>query len=181
MRRGLRQGQSDNLMAVITRYRSEMRWGWLGAALVLAVPAATSFAQSIPLLGYAAAKNADPKRLEVFRQGLTELGYVEGRSLQVDHREAVLDAEYPHVMAALLDRKVRIILAANAPAAVAAAKATSTTPIVMLAVNDPVGLGLVKSLEHPGTNVTVQRQPRGAGSARIVAEAAAERARHRLA
>jgi putative ABC transport system substrate-binding protein len=141
-------------MSVITRYRSEMRWGLLGAVLLLGVPAATGFAQSLPLLGYAAAKNADPKRLEAFKQGLTELGYVEGRTVQLDYREAVLDAEYQGVMAALLDRKVRIILAANAPAAVAAAKATSTTPIVMLAVNDPVGLRLVQSLAHPGTNVT---------------------------
>jgi putative ABC transport system substrate-binding protein len=50
--------------------------------------------------------------------------------------------------------KVKIILAANAPAAVAAKGVTSTIPIVLLAVNDPVGLGLVKSLERPGTNVT---------------------------
>jgi putative tryptophan/tyrosine transport system substrate-binding protein len=142
-----------NDLAERTGRRSEMRWGLLGAALLLLVPA-TGLAQSIPLLGYAAARNADPKRLEAFKQGLTELGYVEGRSIRTDYREAVLDSEYPGVIAALLDRKADIILAANAPAAVAAAKATSTTPIVMLAVNDPVGLGLVKSLEHPGTNVT---------------------------
>src|SRR5262249_61644422 len=57
-------------------------------------------------------------------------------------------------MTELVGSKVNILLAANAPAAIAAARATKTTPIVMLAVNDPVGLGLVKSLEHPGTNVT---------------------------
>ena len=57
-------------------------------------------------------------------------------------------------MADFVDRNVSIILAANAPAAVAAAKATVRIPIVMLAVNDPVGLGLVKSLDRPGTNVT---------------------------
>jgi putative tryptophan/tyrosine transport system substrate-binding protein len=49
---------------------------------------------------------------------------------------------------------VKIIVAANAPAALAAAKATTSIPIVILAVNDPVGLGLVKSLDRPGTNVT---------------------------
>src|SRR4249920_2075482 len=53
-----------------------------------------------------------------------------------------------------VDRRVSIILAANVAAAVAAAKATTTIPIVMLAVNDPVGVGLVRSLERPGTNVT---------------------------
>jgi putative ABC transport system substrate-binding protein len=72
----------------------------------------------------------------------------------IDYHEAVLDDEYSKVMDELVGRKVNIILAANIAAAVAAAKATSTIPIVMLAVNDPVGAGLVKSLEHPGTNVT---------------------------
>ena len=57
-------------------------------------------------------------------------------------------------MAEFVDHKVKIILAANAPAAIAAAAATTSTPIVMLAVNDPVGFRLVKSLERPGTNVT---------------------------
>jgi hypothetical protein len=59
-------------MSVITRYRSEMRWGLLGAALLAVALPATSVAQPIPLLGYAAAKVADPKRLEAFMQGLTE-------------------------------------------------------------------------------------------------------------
>jgi putative tryptophan/tyrosine transport system substrate-binding protein len=54
----------------------------------------------------------------------------------------------------LIARKVNVILAANVAAAVAAANATKDIPIVMLAVNDPVGTGLVKSLERPGTNVT---------------------------
>ena len=65
-----------------------------------------------------------------------------------------MDAEYANHVAELINSKVDILLAANAPAAVAAAHATKTVPIVMLAVNDPVGLGLVISLEHPGTNVT---------------------------
>jgi putative tryptophan/tyrosine transport system substrate-binding protein len=58
------------------------------------------------------------------------------------------------VMAELVNRKVDVILAANVAATVAAAKATNAVPIVMLAVNDPVGVGVVKSLERPGTNVT---------------------------
>jgi putative ABC transport system substrate-binding protein len=85
---------------------------------------------------------------------LTELGYVEGKNIRLDYREAVLDGEYHSVMAELVGGKVDIILAANIASAVAAAKATSSIPIVMLAVNDPVGAGLVKSLERPGTNVT---------------------------
>jgi putative ABC transport system substrate-binding protein len=121
---------------------------------LLALPIAGSFAQSMPVLGYVAAKNANPKRLDAFRQGLTELGYVEGKNIMIDYREAVLDDEYFGIMDELVGRKVNVILAANIAAAVAAAKKTSTIPIVMLAVNDPVGAGLVKSLERPGTNVT---------------------------
>jgi putative ABC transport system substrate-binding protein len=56
-------------------------------------------------LGYVAAKNANPKRLEVFRQGLIELGYVEGKAIRIDYREAVLDGEYHSVMAELVGSK----------------------------------------------------------------------------
>jgi putative tryptophan/tyrosine transport system substrate-binding protein len=65
-----------------------------------------------------------------------------------------LDADYQQLMAEFVTAKTQIILAANAPAAIAARQATTTIPVVLLAVNDPVGLGLVKSLERPGTNVT---------------------------
>jgi putative ABC transport system substrate-binding protein len=114
----------------------------------------STLAQSTPTVGYAAASNADPERLGAFKKGLTDLGYVEGKSIRIEYREGVLDSDYHRVMAEFVDHKVKIILAANAPAAIAAAAATTSTPIVMLAVNDPVGLGLVKSLERPGTNVT---------------------------
>jgi len=115
--------------------------GGLCVSGLLALPVSGSFAQSVPVLGYVAAKNANPKRLDIFRQGLTELGYVEGKNLMIDYREAVLDDEYSSIMDELIGRKVDIILAANIAAAVAAAKKTSTIPIVMLAVNDPVGAG----------------------------------------
>ena len=110
--------------------------------------------QPVPILGYAANKNTDPKRLDAFKQGLTELGYSEGKNIRIDYREGVLDADYQRLMTEFVATKIKIILAANAPAAVAAKRATSSIPIVLLAVNDPVGLGLVTSLEQPGTNVT---------------------------
>jgi putative tryptophan/tyrosine transport system substrate-binding protein len=128
--------------------------GMLGLALLAAIQVTDSAAQTTPVMGYVAAKNANPKRLEVFKQGLTELSYVEGKNIRIEYREAVLDAEYHGVVAELLNLKVDIILAANVAATVAAAKATSSVPIVMLAVFDPVGIGVVKSLERPGTNVT---------------------------
>jgi len=105
-------------------------------------------------MGYVAAKNANPKRLEIFKQGLTELGYVEGKNIRIEYREAVLDGEYRGVMTELVNQKVDVILAANVAATVAAAKATNVIPIVMMAVFDPVGIGVVRSLERPGTNVT---------------------------
>lgn len=107
-----------------------------------------------PTLAYVAAKNANPKRLDVFKKGLAELGYAEGRNIRIEYREAVLDAEYDGVVAELIERKVDIVLAANVAATRAAARATRTIPIVMMAVFDPVGIGVVKSLERPETNVT---------------------------
>jgi putative ABC transport system substrate-binding protein len=126
----------------------------LGLLLLAAAHTGDARAQTAPVLGYVAAKNANPKRLEVFKQGLTELGYAESRNIRIEYREAVLDAEYRGVMAELVDRKVDIILAANVAATRAAAKATRTIPIVMMAVFDPVGIGVVQTLERPGTNVT---------------------------
>jgi putative ABC transport system substrate-binding protein len=110
--------------------------------------------QVVPAMAYVAAKNANPERLAIFLKGLSDLGYVEGKNINIEYRDAVMDAEYHDLMADLTNRKVDVILAANVAATVAAAKATTTVPIVMLAVNDPAGVGVVKSLERPGTNVT---------------------------
>ena len=130
------------------------RAGMVGLALLTMVQVAKANAQSVPVMGYVAAKSANPKRLEIFKEGLAELGYIEGKNIRIEYREAVLDADYNRVMADLVDQKVDIILAASVAATQAAAKATKTIPIVMLAVFDPVGIGVVKSLERPGTNVT---------------------------
>ena len=130
------------------------RTGMLALTLVAMFQVTESLAQPSPVMGYVAAKNANPKRLEVLKNGLAELGYIEGKNIRIEYREAVLDAEYDGVMADLIGRRVDVILAANVAATRAAAKATKTIPIVMLAVFDPVAMGVVKSLERPGTNVT---------------------------
>jgi putative ABC transport system substrate-binding protein len=130
------------------------RLGMLGLVLSALLHVADSAAQTPPTLGYVAARNANPKRLEIFKQGLASLGYSEGKNVRIEYHEAVLDSDYHAVMAGLVNRKVDVIVAANVAATVAAAKATTAIPIVMLAVFDPVGIGVVKSLEHPGTNVT---------------------------
>ena len=126
----------------------------LGLALLVALHVSDGIAQTVPVMRYVAAKNANPERLAIFKKGLADFGYVEGKNILIEYRDAVLDAEYHGLMADLASRKVNIVVAANVAATVAASKATNTIPIVMLAVNDPVGVGVVKSLEHPGTNVT---------------------------
>jgi putative ABC transport system substrate-binding protein len=123
-------------------------------AVFATVNSANSAAQTVPLMGYVANDNAGPERIAAFKKGLTDLGYVEGKNLRIEYRYAKLDQEYHPIMAELVSRKVDIILAGNAPAAVAAGKATRTIPIVLAAVNDPVGLGVVESLDRPGRNVT---------------------------
>ena len=130
------------------------RTGMLALSMLVVGQIAETVAQTMPVLGYVAAKNANPKRLEVFKQGLAELGYIEGKNIRIEYREAVLDEEYHSVIAELVDRKIDMILAANVAATRAAARATKTIPIVMLAVFDPVGIGVVKSLERPTSNVT---------------------------
>ena len=131
-----------------------LRAAALGSALLVAMPVARTVAQAVPVLGYVANENADPKRMAALKKGLTDLGYIEGQTLKIEYRYAKLDHEYDAVMAELISRKVTIILAGNAPAAAAAARATRTVPVVLGAVNDPVGLGVADSLERPGRNVT---------------------------
>jgi putative ABC transport system substrate-binding protein len=126
----------------------------LGLALLTFVQVTHTKAEPMPTLAYVAAANADPRRLDVFKKGLAELGYADGKNIRIEYREAMLDEDYNGVVAELVKRKVDIILAANVAAARAAARATKAIPIVMMAVFDPVGIGVVRSLERPDTNVT---------------------------
>ena len=77
----------------------------LGLALLGFIDVTAGTAQTVPIAGYVAAKNANPKRLEVFKQGLTDLGYVEGKNIRIEYREAVLDTEYDVVMADLVKQR----------------------------------------------------------------------------
>ncbi len=94
-------------------------------------------------------------RLDLFRQGLRDLGYVEGRNLALEIRYSGGRPErLPDVAAELVGLKVDVIVTSSGAAAVAAKKATQTIPIVMLASGDAVRQGLVASLARPGGNVT---------------------------
>ena len=90
-----------------------------------------------------------------FRAGLRELGYVEGRDLVVEYRWAEGQYErFPALIAELIALKVELIVTAGTPAALAVRRATTAVPLVMVAVGDPVGTGLVKSLARTGGNLT---------------------------
>jgi putative ABC transport system substrate-binding protein len=90
-----------------------------------------------------------------FREGLRDLGYVEGRNILIEYRWAEGKYErFPALIAELIALKVDLIVTAGTPAALAVKKATTSIPLVMIAVGDPVGTGLVASLARPGGNIT---------------------------
>jgi len=92
---------------------------------------------------------------EAFRQGLRDNGWVEGQNIAIDYRFAENKPDrLPALAAELVRLKVELIVAQPTPAALAAKKATSTIPIVMINAGDPERLGLVESLANPGGNVT---------------------------
>jgi putative ABC transport system substrate-binding protein len=98
---------------------------------------------------------ADPHLREAFREGLRDLGYIEGRNLVIEYRDAGGKPErLPALAAELAALKVDVIVAAYTHGALAAKQATGTLPIVFAAVGDPVGSGLVTSLARPGGSVT---------------------------
>ena len=90
-----------------------------------------------------------------FRQGLRDLGYVEGQNVLIEYRWA--EGKYerlPALIDELLALKVAVIVTAGTPATLAVKRATTAVPLVMIAVGDPVGTGIVASLGHPGANIT---------------------------
>ena len=90
-----------------------------------------------------------------FREGLRSLGYIEGSNISIDVRSAEGKLErIPELAAALVHSDINIIVSVNTPSTRAVMEATKTVPIIMTAVGDPVGLGLVTNLARPGGNVT---------------------------
>jgi putative ABC transport system substrate-binding protein len=133
----------------------------LGAAASSPVgwPLAVRAQQSpMPVVGYLSSRSPGESETVVsaFRQGLGESGYVVGQNVEIAYRWA--EGHYdrlPTLAAELVGLKVAAILAAGGPpSALAAKKATSTIPIIFSAADDPVGLGLVESLNRPGGNIT---------------------------
>jgi len=117
---------------------------------------------AMPVVGFLDSRSPDAanellrNRLQGFRRGLKDHGYVEGDNLTIVYRWGENDFDrLPGLAAELARRPVRVIAAIGPPAVALAAKAaTATIPIVFLAAMDPVRLGLVESLAHPGGNLT---------------------------
>ena len=104
---------------------------------------------------YSGSATSSPRAPEAFREGLRELGWVEGRNIVIDYRfaEGRFD-RLPDLTAELVRLKVNVIVAWPTPPAIAAKNATGTIPIVMIGVGYPIELGLIASLARPGRNVT---------------------------
>jgi ABC-type uncharacterized transport system substrate-binding protein len=102
---------------------------------------------------FSASENA--ANLDAFRQGLRELGYVEGQNLVIEYRSADgRNERFAELAATLVRAKVDVIVTRGTPAVLAAKVATATIPIIMAASGDPLGTGVVASLARPGGNVT---------------------------
>jgi ABC-type uncharacterized transport system substrate-binding protein len=125
---------------------------------VLAAPLAAGAQQmaKVARIGYLGTNRAaNPQLHEAFRQGLRDLGYVVGRNLVIEYRDAEGKVErLPALAPELVALNVDVIVAPGTPQALAAKQATRTIPIVFTAAGDPVTDGLVTSLARPGGNVT---------------------------
>lgn len=120
-------------------------------------PLAARAQQAMPVVGVLGSATADEyaPMIATFLKGLSEAGYVQGKNVGLEYAWA--DHHYdrlPMLARKLIERQARIILAASTPSALAAKSATSTIPVVFAIGGDPVGIGVVNSLNRPGGNVT---------------------------
>ena len=125
--------------------------------LCAAVPAQAQQATKVPRIGYltASSLSAQSARIEAFRQGLRELGYVEGKNIVIEYRHAEgKQHRLPALVVELVRLKVDVIVSAGPAPTRSAKEATVTIPIVMAQDSDPVGNGFVASLARPGGNIT---------------------------
>jgi len=128
------------------------------AVLLIAGSAEAQQPAKVPRIGFlgGVSPSANSARIAAFRQGLAELGYVEGKNILIEwrHTEAAKLDRLPVLAAELVRLKIEIIVTGGPPATRSAKEATATIPIVMGFDDDPVGNGFVKSLARPGGNIT---------------------------
>jgi putative ABC transport system substrate-binding protein len=126
---------------------------------LLAAPLAAEGQQATkaPRIGFveAGSRSANQHFLDAFRQGLRDLRYVEGQTIFIEDRWADGQSDrFPELIAELIRLKVDVVVVASTSGVGAAKKITSTVPVVFWGVADPVGIGVVASLGHPGGNIT---------------------------
>jgi len=128
----------------------------LVACAAFAAPVASMAQSRVRRVGALVLTDTDAESFgRELREGLREFGYIQGQNLQLDIRSAAGNASLlPQLAAELVRARVEVIAAVFTPCALAAKQATSEIPILMIAVADPVGTGLVASLSRPGGNVT---------------------------
>ena len=132
---------------------------WLLASILLGTVSLAEAQQrgKVPRIGFLAAPSPSffSTRMNAFREGLYDLGHVEGKNIAIEYRYAggKLD-RLPALAAELVRLKVDVIVTSSAPGAVAAKNATGTIPVVFVTAGDPVGMGLVTSMARPGGNIT---------------------------
>ncbi len=138
--------------------RPKRRQFLLATGALLAAPLAEAQqAAKVPRIGFLGNSTAalEANLVGPFREGLRDLGYVEGRNILIEYRWAEGKYErFPALISELIALNVDVIVTAGTPASLAVKKATTAIPLVMVAVGDPVGTGLVASLAQPGGNVT---------------------------
>jgi putative tryptophan/tyrosine transport system substrate-binding protein len=123
--------------------------------LTVAVVAEAQQPKKVPRIGFLSSNTSTNPRYEAFRQGLRELGYVEGKNIVIEWRHA--EGKFnrlPELAAELVRLKVDVIVTGGPYSTRPAKEATATIPIVMAFDSDPVGSGFVASLAHPGGNIT---------------------------
>jgi putative ABC transport system substrate-binding protein len=126
--------------------------GILGSPLI-----AKAQQTKVARVGYLAAVSAaaDAPRADAFRQGLRDLGYVEGQNLSIEYRyEASKFDRLPELAAELVGLKIDVLVTVTTNAAIAGKNAAGRVPLVFMGVTDPIGAGLVESLARPGGNRT---------------------------
>ena len=137
-----------------------MKIGGVGLTLALLLAPLASDAQqtgTVYRIGFLGNSTAalEANLVGPFREGLRDLGYDEGRNVLIEYRWAEGKYErFPALIAELIALKVDVIVTAGPPAPLAVKKATTSVPLVMVAVGDPVGTGIVASLNRPGGNIT---------------------------
>ncbi len=126
----------------------------LPALILTTIHLAEAQQAKVPRIGYIGSSIASIGD-DAFREGLRNLGYIEGENIQVEYRyvEGQQD-KVPHLVAELLELKVDVLVVSNLTSLRAAKQATKTMPIVMMTTNDPVATGIVDSLARPGGNIT---------------------------